>query len=78
MMGRAERRKADKLRSHELPPASASTGIELMEAQAQATDRYINWANDTVAAMKLGDPKEGHQWVVDPRNRRVRELPVAK
>lgn len=78
-MGKNEaRRRAGKLRTVALAPGAVATGRQLMEQQDQVTQRYMNWARDTVAAMNLGDPKEGHQWVVDPKDGKVRERPVGR
>lgn len=64
-MGKKKSRKPA-MRSHKIPAAAQTTGKALMDAQAAATTRYNEWALDTIAAMSIGDPKEGHLWLVDP------------
>lgn len=44
-----------------------------MSEQNAATVRYNDWANDTVAAMSVGDPREGYIWLVDPLKGTVSE-----
>lgn len=70
--------KKAKLRKHTIPAAAAATGAKIMDEQAAVTKRYTEWAQDTVAAMNIGSPKEGHQWLVDPRNKSVSEVPGRK
>jgi hypothetical protein len=63
-MGRRSRQPA--LRTHKIPAQALENGRRLMGEQSAATVRYNDWANDTVAAMNLGEPREGHIWLVDP------------
>lgn len=63
-----------RLRTHKIPPNALATGQRLMQEQSTATTRYNDWSFDTVAAMNIGDPKEGHLWLVDPSKGTVSEV----
>lgn len=80
MAGRTERRTAQRLngkaRTRALPGDAAEHLTALMTATTEANDRYLTAAQNVVRGMGLGAPKEGHQWVVDPPNKRVVERPL--
>lgn len=61
------------LRSHKIPAGALARGQQLMQEQNAATKRLDEWGLDTVAAMDLGDPKEGHQWLVNPAKGTISE-----
>lgn len=79
-MGRAEKRAAAKtkvkLRSRDLPAAAADELLRLQDIQQKASTEYQNAGVNIVRGMGLGDPREGHRWVVDPQSKKVHELPI--
>lgn len=70
-----KRTKKPQLRTVKIPERAAATGRKLYEEQASATRRLNDWGTDTVAAMSIGDLKEGHEWLVDPSKGVVHEVP---
>jgi hypothetical protein len=88
-MGRAEKRaaakKGGKLREHDLPPAAAAELLRLQDIHEKATIVQQKAATDyqmagvnIVRGMNIGEPRKGHQWVVDPQRKKVVELPQPK